>query len=168
MWKHLRAILLLPGVVTLLVPALLLWLNRPFSPDWPPPFNGLALAAGVLLIGPGLWLMTQTIRLFATAGQGTLAPWDPTRRLVVQGIYRHVRNPMITGVGCVLLGEALLFRSPPLLYWFLAFALLNLIYIPWLEERGLERRFGEDYRLYRQNVPRWLPRRGAWQPPWQH
>jgi protein-S-isoprenylcysteine O-methyltransferase Ste14 len=21
-------------------------------------------------------------------------PWDPTQRLVVQGVYRHVRNPM--------------------------------------------------------------------------
>ena len=41
-----------------------------------------------------------------------LVPWDPTRRLVVRGIYRHVRNPMITGVGAVLLDEAAVFALP--------------------------------------------------------
>jgi protein-S-isoprenylcysteine O-methyltransferase Ste14 len=36
--------------------------------------------------------------------------------------------------------------------------ILNLIYIPLVEEPRLERRFGKDYRLYQQNVPRWIPR----------
>jgi protein-S-isoprenylcysteine O-methyltransferase Ste14 len=33
------------------------------------------------------------------------------------------------------------------------------------EEPGLERRFGGDYRAYKLNVPRWLPRHTPWVPP---
>ncbi|MEW5718671.1 MAG: hypothetical protein AB1817_08610 [Chloroflexota bacterium] len=36
------------------------------------------------------------------------------------------------------------------------------MYIPLVEERGLEKRFGEEYRIYKQNVPRWIPRAKAW------
>ena len=69
--------------------------------------------------------MQRTISLFARVGQGTLAPWDPTQRLVVLGPYRHVRNPMISGVLAILLGEAALLGSPPLLVWFGAFFAVN-------------------------------------------
>jgi protein-S-isoprenylcysteine O-methyltransferase Ste14 len=96
--------------------------------------------------------------LFARVGEGTLAPWDPTRKLVVRGPYRHVRNPMITGVLAILLGEAALFGSWPLLVWAFGFFALNAIYMPLVEEPGLVRRFGDDYVRYRRNVPRWLPR----------
>ncbi len=71
---------------------------------------------------------------------------------------------MITGVFGALLGETLLVGSTSLLHWFLAFVLINLPYIPLLEEPGLERRFGEAYRLYRRNVPRWLLRLRPWTP----
>ena len=120
---------------------------------------------GLGFIALGLTLMYHTISLFVTVGKGTLAPWMPTERLVVRGIYRHVRNPMITGVLCVLLGEVRLFTSYPLLLWLLCFLLLNMIYIPFFEEPGLERRFGDDYKLYKENVPRWIPRLTAWKPP---
>jgi protein-S-isoprenylcysteine O-methyltransferase Ste14 len=63
---------------------------------------------GGVLIFLGLGLMIATIRLFMRVGKGTLAPWNPTQRLVVQGVYRHVRNPMISGVFFTLLGEAVL------------------------------------------------------------
>jgi Phospholipid methyltransferase len=69
--------------------------------------------------------MYRTIRLFARAGQGTLAPWDPTRRLVIQGPYRYLRNPMISGVLAVLIGEAVLLGSPPLAAWFAVFLAAN-------------------------------------------
>jgi protein-S-isoprenylcysteine O-methyltransferase Ste14 len=93
------------------------------------------------------------------------APWDPTQKLVVHGVYRHVRNPMITGVCSLLLGEAILFGSLPLLAWFLAVVVANLIYMPLFEEPGLDRRFGDDYRLYKHHVPRWIPRLTPWQGP---
>ncbi|MCW5850588.1 MAG: isoprenylcysteine carboxylmethyltransferase family protein [Anaerolineae bacterium] len=166
-WRQWRAVLALPGLVLVGVPSLILWQTRSLRLgwDWPSPWLLVPILAGLSLIGWGLRLMAQTIRLFMTVGQGTLAPWDAPRRLVVLGPYRHVRNPMISGVLAVLLGEALLLGSRPLLAWFLIVLVVNLVYIPLLEEPGLEARFGDDYRLYRHHVPRWLPRRTPWEPP---
>ena len=165
-WRYARAILALPGLVLVGVPALILWQTQSLRLgwDWPRPWLLVPILAGLILIGWGLRLMGQTIQLFMTVGQGTLAPWDAPRRLVVLGPYRHVRNPMISGVLAVLLGEALLLGSRPLLTWFLIVLVVNLVYIPLLEEPGLEARFGDDYRLYRQHVPCWLPRRTPWSP----
>jgi protein-S-isoprenylcysteine O-methyltransferase Ste14 len=154
--RHLLAIGLLPGMATVLVPALIV------SGDevawWP-----LSLL-GVGLIALGLVLMAQTIALFARVGDGTLAPWDPTSRLVVRGPYRRVRNPMISGVLCILLGEALLFGSPALLVWWAVFLAVNAVWFPLVEEPGLRRRFGAEYDAYRAAVPRWLPRLRPWEP----
>jgi protein-S-isoprenylcysteine O-methyltransferase Ste14 len=152
--RHVLAIVLLPGMATLLVPALLVSGDEVAA--WPPALLGAAL------IALGLVLMTQTIALFATAGDGTLAPWDPTSRLVVRGPYRRVRNPMISGVLCVLLGEALLFTSTALLAWAALFLAINAIWFPLVEEPGLRQRFGADYDAYRAAVPRWLPRLRPW------
>jgi len=156
--KQLRAVLLLPGVVTVVIPATILYVTGLPSP--PPRWN---IAIGSLFILLGLALMVWTNRLFTTAGKGTLAPWNPTQRLVVRGVYRHVRNPMITGVFCILLGEAICFGSWSLLGWFGVFVVVNMIYIPLVEEVGLAKRFGEDYRLYKRDVPRWIPRLTRWQ-----
>ena len=117
---------------------------------------------GVACLGSGLALAVATIRLFITAGEGTIAPWDPPQRLVVRGVYRHVRNPMITGLCLVLLGEALLAASLPLLGLFAFGVIINVIYIPLSEEPGLARRFGDDYLEYKRNVPRWVPRLTPW------
>ena len=96
------------------------------------------------------------------AGKGTLAPWDETRRLVVRGPYRYVRNPMLSGVFSILLGEALLLGSPPLLLWFVGVVVANTLYMPLVEEPGLRRRFGAEYDVYCANVPRWIPRLRPW------
>jgi protein-S-isoprenylcysteine O-methyltransferase Ste14 len=114
------------------------------------------------LLVVGISLMRATITRFDDEGDGTLAPWDPTKTLVVSGPYRYVRNPMISGVVSNLLGEALLFRSPALACWGAAFFLVNAIYFPLAEEPGLERRFGDDYRRYKAAVPRWIPRLRPW------
>ncbi len=121
-----------------------------------------ALGAGVLGVGVGLFAASLT--RFATEGDGTLAPWDPPRRLVVRGPYRHVRNPMISGVVLVLFGEAAALLSRPHLLWALTFLGVNAVYIPLLEEPFLRQRFGESYREYCRHVPRLFPRWRPWEP----
>ena len=154
LWRHLAAVLLLPGVVTIGVPALIIWQTdvrlRP------------AAVVGIPLIAAGVLLVISTVTLFAKVGRGTLAPWDPTSKLVVQGPYRYVRNPMISSVLFILLGEAACLGSLPLLIWFAAVFAVNAVYLPLVEERGLRRRFGADYEAYRANVPRWIPRLRPW------
>ncbi|HTL51150.1 MAG TPA: isoprenylcysteine carboxylmethyltransferase family protein [Planctomycetota bacterium] len=166
--QHLAAVLTLPFVVTVVIPTVLVvrfgvdpfawWDNAPITRWLLPVIGGAVIFAG-------LCLTVATISLFARRGRGTLAPWNPPRRLVVQGIYAHVRNPMITGVWALLLGETLIAASPALAAWFLIFAAANAVVIPLGEEKDLLKRFGDDYRLYRQNVPRWIPRRTPWIPP---
>ena len=148
-WRHALAIVLLPGTVTIVVPALLVddadvtWLAIP----------------GAALIAAGLAMWAWTVRLFAQIGKGTLAPWDPTQHLVVAGPYRLVRNPMITAVLAVLAGEALLFGSWAIAIWAAVFFIVNWAWFVGVEEPGLEERFGDEYRAYKRDVPRWLPLR---------
>jgi protein-S-isoprenylcysteine O-methyltransferase Ste14 len=156
-WRQLAAVVVLPGVVALAVPAVIVLRTGADVVWWP-----AAAVLGATLIAFGLVLIVRTIALFAEVGRGTLAPWDPTRRLVVRGPYRYVRNPMISGVLFVLLGEAVLFGSLPLLGWFGVVAAVNAVYLPLVEERGLSRRFGREYETYRANVPRWIPRASPW------
>jgi protein-S-isoprenylcysteine O-methyltransferase Ste14 len=165
-WRQLRAIGPLPATMTILVPALVLYLGD--GPDvgfgLSLPLAAISIAAGAALICLGVVLAYRTISLFAGVGEGTLAPWDPTRRLVVVGPYRHVRNPMITGVLSVLLGEGLVLGSAAILICAAVFFVVNAIYMPLVEEPWLARRFGEEYAAYRRNVPRWIPRLRPWDP----
>jgi protein-S-isoprenylcysteine O-methyltransferase Ste14 len=165
--RHLFSILVLPFTVTVIVP---LWLLRnDVSRDLAQQDDGvrlLVLAAGSAALLIGLTLFISTVSHFARTGRGTLAPWDPPRVLVVNGTYRYVRNPMISGVLFILLAESLLTGSRRIVMWFILFLIINLVYVPLLEEPGLGARFGEQYRLYKENVPRWLPRVKPWIPPW--
>lgn len=143
---------------------LLILLGEGISIGWGLP-RGVAVLPvllGLTLIAAGFALWLWTVRLFARIGKGTLAPWDPPRHLVVEGPYRYVRNPMITAVITVLAGEAALFGSLPVLVWLALFFVVNCVLFLLHEEPALRRRFGEEYRAYEANVPRWLPRRTAW------
>jgi protein-S-isoprenylcysteine O-methyltransferase Ste14 len=168
--RHALATCLLPGTVVVLVPTLVVWLSGSVSVGWGLPglLAALPVALGVALLAAGGALVVWTIALFVRVGRGTLAPWEPTSTLVVEGPYRHVRNPMISGVLFLLLGEAVLLGSWPLLGWFAAVAVVNAVYMPLVEEPGLVRRYGAEYERYRDVVPRWLPRLRPWeaaQPP---
>lgn len=152
------AILVLPVTVTVLVP---LWIarSRGTAVSLPASLPGWLVAAGgaLLLVAGGALFLGCVVR-FGRDGRGTLAPWDPPRKLVVSGPYAHVRHPMISGVILILLAEAMLLRSLPQLQWAGLFFLINAIYIPLLEEPLLRARFGEEYEEYCAHVPRLVPR----------
>lgn len=96
--------------------------------------------------------------LFAVHGRGTPLPLDTATRFIVLGPYRWVRNPMaIAGITQgVWIG--LLLRSPAVLAYCLAGAVIwHCFARPW-EEKDLAKRFGEPYVLYRDSVRNWLPR----------
>ena len=161
--RHLVAIAALPFVMTVVIPV---WLARrdhvglSVAPTVP---LMLVQLVGLVLILVGIALFASTLRRFATEGKGTLAPWDPPRKLVVHGPYRYVRNPMISGVLIVILGEALVLLSKSHFWWFVTFFAINAVYIPLLEEPLLQSRFGDSYTEYRRHVPRLIPRLTPWQ-----
>lgn len=164
LWPHLRS-LLLPATVTIGIPALIgltTGLEPVSLPAWA---EWLAILAGGLLVVGGVVFLAWTITLFYRIGKGTLAHWPPTQNLVVHGPYRHVRNPMMTGVFSILIGEVVAFVSVALLVYVVLYIAVVAIVIRLVEEPNLVRRFGDEYEGYRRNVRAWLPRLHGWSPP---
>ena len=155
-----RAIMILPFNALVTIPVLVLWASG--FRRWEAPWAGVSQILGGMLLAFALYGMLRTQSLFLRVGEGTPAPWDPPRKLVVEGPYRHVRNPMISSVVAGLASEGLLFNSVWLLGWAAVFMLLNFIYMRVFEEPGLVDRFGEEYEEYRRHVPRWVPRLKPW------
>jgi protein-S-isoprenylcysteine O-methyltransferase Ste14 len=114
---------------------------------------------GLLLLVPGLTVIIWCFIDFVRRDHGTPAPYDPPRRLVVQGLYRHVRNPQYIGVLLVALGEALYSGSLILLGYAVFLAVGYQLFVRFYEEPTLKRTFGEEYVHYTEAVPRWLPKR---------
>lgn len=162
LFRHLAAVAILPFTVTVLVPW---WIASGDRLSPAPAASAAALVvqgSGVVMLAVGLALFGSSLRRFADEGEGTLAPWDPPRRLVVQGPYRFVRNPMISGVVFILAAEAMLFLSSSIAIWAVVFLALNCVVIPLVEEPMLAARFGEPYREYCRHVPRVFPRLRPW------
>ena len=153
------SILIFPFNVLITIPSLIYFFtdSNPFpffknQPTW------LLIPIAVFALLIGLTLMYQTIALFQKKGKGTLTPGKPTQKLVIEGPYRYVRNPMISGVLCILIAESLLINSVYIFYWVLFFFTINYIYFIVKEEPDLVKRFGNEYENYKKNVPRWIPR----------
>jgi protein-S-isoprenylcysteine O-methyltransferase Ste14 len=99
--RTLAFLVVAPGVVAGLAP----WLIAGWrvDDDW-----GFLRIVGGILIAGGLVVLLDAFRRFVVGGRGTPAPVAPTERLVVGGLYRHVRNPMYLAVRSGIAGQALL------------------------------------------------------------
>jgi protein-S-isoprenylcysteine O-methyltransferase Ste14 len=123
------------------------------------PSSLIATVFGLLLMGLGFSLyLLCAFWGFALRGRGTPAPIDPPKKLVVEGPYRMVRNPMYWSVFLVMAGEALLFRSVTLAEWAAVFFVGTMLFVWLYEEPTLRRKFGAEYEEYCRAVGRWLPR----------
>lgn len=152
-WIGIRAIV----YITLGVGALVAWIPSLIVDLTPGPlfFFGLPIVfAGVLIY---LWTTWD----FVSLGSGTPLPLDPPRTLVVRGLYRSVRNPMALGFFLILVGEAVAFDASQILVYAAILFLVIHLFVVFIEEPGLKRRFGESYETYIRSVPRWLPRFSA-------
>jgi protein-S-isoprenylcysteine O-methyltransferase Ste14 len=151
-------LLLVPGVVAGVVPWWLTgWDGRAV---WPP-----LRVAGVLLVVAGVGALLHAFARFVVEGLGTPAPVAPTERLVVGGLYRHVRNPMYVAVTMAIAGQALVLGRPALLLYAAAVWAVVAAFVRLYEEPTLAARHGAEYDAYRRAVPAWRPRLRAWRPP---
>ena len=91
MFECLKAIIMLPFNVIIVIPALILYFSN-YTYKTP---NTLSLIISLILLSMGIFLLAWTIILFYNVGKGTLAPWNPPKNFVVKGPYRYVRNPNI-------------------------------------------------------------------------
>jgi len=143
-----------PGLVAGLIP----WLISGWQ--WRSPFfNGALLPClGGALVFAGIPMVLDSFARFAIEGLGTPAPIYPTDRLIANGLYRHVRNPMYLGVLAIIAGQALLLGDIGLIIYAAFVWLAFHIFIVAYEEPTLRRRYGAQFEDYCTRVPRWLPR----------
>jgi protein-S-isoprenylcysteine O-methyltransferase Ste14 len=154
--KTLLFTILVPGTVTVLIPG------------WLVGWDSMALAErigalrwiGLVLLLVGAWFYLRCAWDFVVAGQGTPAPIDAPKHLVVRGLYRQVRNPMYVSVLLCIGGEGLLFASARLLAYMALLLVCFHTFVVTYEEPTLRRVFGLPYEQYCAAVPRWIPRVG--------
>jgi len=157
LWEYLGVIVftvVVPGSVVILVPFLISrW-------ELKPPLFGLGptrwIGLGMFVIA--LLAFTDFLARFVRAGHGTPTPIGPTRRLVVGGVYGHVRNPAYIAVSAILVGQALFFPSLGMHEYAFVVAIGFHRFVILHEEPTLGRTFGHDYQDYCRSVPRWIPR----------
>jgi protein-S-isoprenylcysteine O-methyltransferase Ste14 len=149
-----------PGVVAGVVPWALTGWQAGDAPGWLLPVR----AAGAVLVAGCAVVLVQAFVRFVREGRGTPAPVAPTERLVVGGLYRHVRNPMYVAVVGAILGQAALLARPVLLAYAVVAGAGMAAFVHWHEEPVLAARYGEQYAAYRRAVPGWVPRMRPWRP----
>lgn len=153
---------LAPGVVAGLIPWWLTgWRVRQPIAGWAE--VPLRVVGGVLLAA-GVAALVHAFVRFVVEGAGTPAPVAPTQRLVVGGLYRHIRNPMYVAVVATIVGQALVLGQPPLILYAGAVAAAMAAFVYVYEEPALQRQFGAQYEAYRRAVPAWWPRWRPWKP----
>jgi len=110
---------------------------------------------GFIPLGLGVYLSYAAERAFHQAGT-TVQPFEQSRVLVTDGLFRISRNPMYLGMVLVLLGVALLLGS------LAPFGIIP-IFTGWIsaqfirhEEAMLAAQFGQDWLEYKTRVRRWI------------
>lgn len=152
--------LVAPGVVAFLIPGLITgWRPGPATEAHP-----VLIPLGLTVTALGLLALIGCFGRFALQGEGTPAPFAPTRRLVVEGLYRHVRNPMYLAVLAIVLGQALAMASLAALAYGVVVAVATVLFVRLYEEPTLRAAFPREWAEYAAAVPAWLPRRRAWNP----
>jgi protein-S-isoprenylcysteine O-methyltransferase Ste14 len=112
---------------------------------------------GGSLITLGLIPLLWSIRVQRVIGQGTPMPLMATQNLVVEKPYSYCRNPLFFGVINLFFGISILFGSISSLVMVLAFSVIILLFTRFVEEKELEKRFGDEYLAYKRTTPFIIP-----------
>jgi protein-S-isoprenylcysteine O-methyltransferase Ste14 len=82
-------------------------------------------------------------------------PFKPARALATEGVYAYVRNPMYVGLALIVAGLGIALASDWTLVMLVPAMLLIHFGVVTREERYLEAKFGDAYRRYQAQVPRY-------------
>jgi protein-S-isoprenylcysteine O-methyltransferase Ste14 len=128
----------------------------------PEPFEDTVVATliGVLVASAGQVVRALTIgfRYVIRGGRGRRVYAED---LVTEGVYAHVRNPMYLGNLLIVAGVAIAANSWATILVGIPMAVFMYVCIVAAEEQYLLARFGDAFRAYCRDVPRWLPRTGS-------
>ena len=115
----------------------------------------LAQGVGVVLFVFGVIGLTVAIRTVLRA-QTPVNPYKPVTTLVTNGLYRFSRNPIYVSDTIIYLGLAIGLNAwwavalTPILIWIVQIGVIA------REEGYLEKKFGNEYARYKQQVRRWI------------
>jgi protein-S-isoprenylcysteine O-methyltransferase Ste14 len=148
--------LVLPGAIGLFYPgltnydALLAMPGLPVRPLW--------MGVGAGLLAAGLALLVGSNRFLMKKGRGAAA-FLLTERLVTDGFYGRLRNPMSLGFYGICVGIGMVAGSLAVTLGALLLVVpVHLFNLKYFEERELELRYGDAYADYRRRVPFLFPR----------
>lgn len=122
--------------------------------------SAVRFPVAVVLLVSGVPIVLLTILHFLRI-KGTPIPFNPPTKLVTNGLYGIIRNPMHLGWTIILIGLAVLMQSFTLLVIFIPiFILVHILYLKFVEEKELGKKFGQAYLDYKKRVPMFIPRVG--------
>ncbi|MGD2177773.1 MAG: isoprenylcysteine carboxylmethyltransferase family protein [Anaerolineae bacterium] len=126
-------------------------LNVAVLPVWRLPIaRAMARAIGYPLFGVGLALNLLSLLALRRGFGGEI---EPVTELVTDGIYARLRHPMYVSFAITMLGlDVLLGSVLGVLFTALAF-LPSMVWRAGLEERALDRRFGQAWKDYVGSAP---------------
>ena len=151
--RNLFFTILQPGIVVGLIPYFIL--GERIQIIFAQPLTTIQYMAAIVFL-VGFLIMSHCIISFAVWGKGTLSPADPTKQLVIKGLYNYSRNPMYVGVLLMLLAQAFFFESNTLWGYTLAVFIAFNFFILFFEEPRLRKDFGAAYTAYSKKVRRWF------------
>lgn len=149
--KSILFFILAPGTVAGFIPLVLLRTGSQIQTGF---LSYLAFPLWLIGFAMLVWCFWD----FVQKGKGTPAPIEPPKKLVVSGLYNHVRNPMYVGIASILIGHFLWFGFWSLLMYTAIVVTAFHLFVTLYEEPNLRGRFGAAYEAYCQRVPRWIPR----------
>jgi protein-S-isoprenylcysteine O-methyltransferase Ste14 len=116
------------------------------------------IAIGVTIFAAGACFGVPAVLAFRS-GDTHVEPWKPSTALVTGGIFRWLRNPMYVGLALGVAGVAIALASDWTLVLLLPAAVVMHVGVVKREERYLDAKFGDAYRGYKAQVPRygWPP-----------
>jgi protein-S-isoprenylcysteine O-methyltransferase Ste14 len=112
---------------------------------------------GIVLMWSGAALAIWCTILMFLFGKGTPLVTSAPQKIMARNVYGYVRNPMMWALFLVVLGEILTFGQLILVVWLIAMSRIIYLIVVNYEEPQLERRFGESWKEYCQEVPPWFP-----------
>jgi protein-S-isoprenylcysteine O-methyltransferase Ste14 len=154
---------LLPFFVFIfLFPTLLFFIPKFLLDKWfhLPTLGGTAvkITIGPALILAGIIFLMWTTKVQREIGKGTPMPLMATQKLIIQKPYSYCRNPLFFGLFNFYFGISMVIGSISSFVVVALFSTIVLTYVKLIEEKELEKRFGDDYTAYKRTTPFLIPR----------
>ena len=145
-----------PFTILFIIPQFIIFLSKKYGlPIFTFPGSQI-LSEIVMWSGAALAIYCTMLMLFT--GKGTPAVTSSPQKIMKRNIYAYVRHPMMWALTIALAGEVIYNGMPLLLLYFIAWLRIQQLYVVNYEEPQLERRFGDSWNVYCNEVPRWFPR----------